>query len=125
VPENAYEKVTQLLNLTSSKHLLSLAPPGGRACNIPGGHTVRLATDRITVGDIQGVPVVMHTNPELKGMPKHLEDDIVYITSGVVAKHIARWNVVSPDTSAGNCIRDHYGQITATRQLIAYARRVA
>lgn len=72
-----------------------------------------------------GIPVMQHVSHELKGLPKELEDDTLYVTSSVFARIAAKWNVVSPDTTPGMCTRNEYGQLTSTKQFIAYARRVA
>ena len=81
---------------------------------------------RSTIGYAKDVPIVSHISQTLKGLPpaSELSTDTLYVTSSVFARLYDAWNVVSPDTSAGMCVRDAYSQLVSTKQLIAYARKV-
>lgn len=121
-PENEYASIRKIsahvshpMGIEGTSHLITLA----------AGRAARAIPVRESVGYAMGIPIVQHVSHELRGLPRELEDDTLYITSSVFARIANKWNVVSPDTAPDMCTRNSYGQLVSTRQLIAYARRIA
>jgi hypothetical protein len=107
----------ELVNLTP--HPITIQPTGAPPVTIPvSGRIARLDSAQETDAEIAGVPVVTTRFGQVIGLPDP-EPGKVYIVSSIVAQHVRRPDVVSPDTGP-TAIRQG-GQIVAVTRLQRFA----
>jgi hypothetical protein len=87
--------MAELVNLTP--HRLNLLDENGEEVLVvePSGDVARLETERIRVGDVQGVPLFETRQGDVKNLPAP-EDGVYYVVSGFVRSAVDREDVLSP-----------------------------
>jgi hypothetical protein len=109
-----YSKVERVINLTMhpvkvfvGKDIIEI-PPSGKVA--------RLKVSSKPSGILHGMPV---STTKDEGIINHPEEipGVVYITSSVVAKHLRREDVLSPDTTDDGVLRDGAGNVFAVKRL--------
>lgn len=105
----------QIVNLTP--HTLNILNADGsvRVDVAPSGLVARVATSRVQMGEVRGIPLFETRFGEVTGLPE-AHPDIILVVSGLVAGHPSvreRADVFSP----GELVRDERGQPIGCRGL--------
>lgn len=103
-----------MINLTP--HAITLQrPDGSRVTFPPSGNLARVSTVEVTVGEIDGIPVISRTMGEAQGLPENGEPCLV--SAMVLSAVPGRQGVYAPD-SGPTAIREN-GQVVAVTRLVA------
>jgi len=109
---------------TCGDHMIGIIYDGD-IINIPySGSCARVNFKQKKVGEIDDIPIYQNGTGQVKGLPGP-SDDIVYVTSRLVAEYVKRMDVCCPNTAPGHVIRNEYGMPRAVDSLLTYGRKVA
>lgn len=100
-------------------HAINVQTEQGIITIPPSGISIRVASEQVQVGKINGIPV-MKTKFTSVDLPQP-EQDTFFIVSTVVLQAckemgIQRDDLIAPDTSPQSAVRDGTGQIVAIRR---------
>ena len=109
---------------TETRNIVNLTPHDVRILNEegativipPSGKVARLKVTSKKQAAIKGIPVSLSIDEGVTNVPDAI-DGTVFITSSVVAKHLRRIDVLSPDTTDAGVLRDGDGRVFAVKRL--------
>lgn len=94
--------------INKTPHAIRRVDPNGRiiATYEPSDFPIRVRqSERIVYVD-DGTPIKRyHGEPTFKGLPDPIDDDTIYIVSGIAASLLKRWNVVAPNSNPFSVVR--------------------
>ena len=101
----------KIINLTP--HSVTLCGEDGSITIEPSGVVARVATTQCTIGDYNGVPIVIETIGQVSNLPDEAQN-VCYIVSRLVAQaECLRRDLYFPT----NLLRDSQGRITGAGAL--------
>ncbi len=101
----------EFINLTP--HPINIVMEDGSVKIVPPSGTIARCRETVSVvGDLDGVPVIKKSFGAIEGLPDP-SNEVIYITSALVATAAQRPDVVCP----GDPVRDGNGQIIGCKSL--------
>lgn len=78
----------------------------------PSGDVARVETERVQIGEVEGVPLYRTETGDVENLPAP-QEGILYVVSGFVRSAVERDDVVSP----GELVRDESGKPVGAKGL--------
>lgn len=102
-----------IINLTP--HAITIVMESGNIVVPPSGVVARRSENTVTIGMVEGIPIVKKVFGVVENLPDPVEG-IIYITSALVGAEVKRADVMSP----GDPVRDEHGRVIGCKTLCSF-----